>query len=113
MKRTLYFILLLVGVLFIAACDEVTAALPDNGKLFIQLTDLPSAADAGIEVLGPDNYQEVVDKETTLVELDAGNYRITAKTVTFEGKTYTPDETTIRREVERNQTEEVEITYTQ
>ena len=113
MKRTLYTVLLLLSLLLVAACEEVTAALPDNGELFIQLTDLPSAADAGIEVLGPDNYQETVNKETTLVELDAGNYRITAGPVSFEGKTYTPNETTIRTVIERNQTEEIEIVYTQ
>ena len=47
----------LVSVLFVAACEDVKAVLPDNGELLIQINGLPNDAKAGILVNGPDDYE--------------------------------------------------------
>jgi len=113
MKRTLYLALLLVGSLLIAACEDVKAVLPDNGELLIQINGLPNDADeAGIIVNGPDNFEQEVNVETTLLGLDAGSYKITAKPVIFSGETYTPDKESERVDVERNERTDYTLTYT-
>ena len=112
MKRALYLSLLLVSILFVAACEDVKAVLPDNGELLIQINGLPNDAKAGILVNGPDDYEKEVDVETTLTDLDAGSYKITATPVVFGGETYTPDKETDRVDVERNERTDFILNYT-
>jgi hypothetical protein len=58
------------------------------GSLLVTITGLPNGVPAGVTVTGPGNFSRTVSATTTLTQLAAGNYTITAADVTHDGSTY-------------------------
>jgi hypothetical protein len=59
------------------------------GSLLVTITGLPTGALAGVTVTGPDGFSRTVTATTTLTQLAAGQYTVTASDVFHGGSTYT------------------------
>ena len=53
-----------------------------TGSLAVTISGLPGAANAGVTVTGPGNFNQVVTATQTLTGLAPGNYIVTASNVT-------------------------------
>ncbi|MGO4809118.1 hypothetical protein AB4156_05850 [Cupriavidus sp. 2MCAB6] len=80
---------LLLGTccLIVAACGgggevEVTAGDGKPGTLSIIISGLPAGTPANVTVTGPGGYRQTVGQSTTLGNLQAGTYTVTAASVT-------------------------------
>lgn len=80
-----FFLLALLGAaLLLAACGpkgpggEPSAT---HGKLAVTVSDLPTGVDAAITVSGPEGFSENLTGDSTLEELDPGEYTVSANDV--------------------------------
>jgi hypothetical protein len=58
------------------------------GSLQVTISGLPTGAQAGVTVTGPGGFSRAVTSTTTLTQLAAGQYTVTAADVIHEGSTY-------------------------
>ena len=58
------------------------------GSLLITISGLPNGAAAGVTVTGPGGFSRAVTETTTLTQLSAGQYTVTATDVSHGGSTY-------------------------
>ncbi|MGN6392635.1 MAG: CARDB domain-containing protein [Gemmatimonadales bacterium] len=65
-----------------------------GGNLTLNVAGLPPGVSAAVHVTGPDNYRAEVTASTTLVNLYAGVYTVTAETVSPGGAGYNPSPAT-------------------
>ncbi len=63
---------------------------PTTGALALAISGLPSGAAAALTVSGPNGFSATVTAGTTLDNLVAGTYTISAQPVTISGTSYTP-----------------------
>src|SRR5262245_9701443 len=59
------------------------------GSLQVTISGLPAGAQAGVTVTGPGGFSRTVTATTTLTQLAAGQYTVSATDVTHEGSVYT------------------------
>lgn len=68
-----------------------SASNPNLGSLLVNITGLPSNANAAVAVTGPNGYSQSATSTQSLTSLAPGTYTVTAQeVVTTGGTTYTP-----------------------
>jgi hypothetical protein len=84
--------LLAAAAFVVAACSGDGPSDPGQqrqyGSLLVTINGLPAGAQAGITVTGPGGFSRTVTATTTLTQLGAGQYTVTASDVTHDGSTY-------------------------
>jgi hypothetical protein len=93
-------------IAFTVTCSATT------GGLTVTVSGLPATAEADVTVTGPGGFSREVMATTTIADLTAGEYTVTAESVTSGGSTYTATPTTTAVEVEAGATASVTVTYT-
>ena len=81
----------LVAAVTLGACSGDGPSDPGQlpGSLLVTVSGLPDGAQAGVTVLGPGGFSRAVTATTTLTQLAAGQYTVTAADVSHGGSTYT------------------------
>ncbi len=85
---------------------------PEPGRLAVTITGLPAGVAAGVTVTAP-GYSQTVAATTTLPNLAAGSYTVTAAGVQGGGKSYGPAQATQIVAVAAGATGDVTVTYTE
>lgn len=65
-----------------------------GGDLTLNIAGLPPGAAAAVHVAGPNGYRAEVSSSTTLTDLDAGVYTVSAESVSPAGEGYNPNPAT-------------------
>lgn len=91
-----------------------TGASPGGGTASLALTvsGLPSGTDANVSVTGPADFRRTVSRATTLANLAAGTYTITAGNVLNGNAVFKPAQSTQRVTVSADKASSVNVTYT-
>src|SRR6185503_9932618 len=85
---------LVAAVATVGACSGDGPSDPGElpaqyGSLLVTVSGLPNGAPAAVTVTGPGGFSRTVNATTTLTQLAAGQYTVTAVDVSYEGSTYT------------------------
>lgn len=91
---------------FTVTCAAIT------GDLTVTVAGLPPSTEAAITVSGPGDFSRAVTVTTTLEDLPAGDYTVTAANVTVGGTTYGASPSTRTVSVTGGATARVTVTYT-
>ena len=114
------YIFVLAFTLFLSACGggrggdssalELTTPA-ETGSMDITITGLSANQDANVQITGPDGYSQTLTQDTTLTGLVAGDYQLTAVTVSVNNVSFgaSPDSQSVT--VLANQTSNVSISY--
>jgi hypothetical protein len=105
--------LLILLVLFAAACGGKEPTGPSAGSLVVSVGGLPPAAAASVTVTGPNGFSQMVGpSNASLGELPPGSYTITAADVSEGGAAYVPLPTTQVAKVTAGGTASAGVVYT-
>jgi hypothetical protein len=83
------------------------------GNLQVNVSGLPSGANAAVMVTGPDSYSQGVGSTTSLSGVVPGDYTITAASVVSGGNTYVPNPLSQIRRVSSNAITTAAVAYVQ
>ena len=84
---------------------------PGEGRLRVEVSDLPAGAAAQITVTGPEGFDTQVDRTTTLENLVSGHYSVVAEPVARDDATFYPTITGAPASVSETVTPEVGVAY--
>ena len=90
------FILLSFVFLLLAACggsggdDDDTPPPAGNGSLVVTLAGLPAGVTSPVKIAGPGGFTRDITQTTTLTNLAAGSYMVSAQSVVSGSATYRP-----------------------
>ncbi len=84
-----------------------------NGGLNVNITGLPSGANAAVTITGPNNFSTTLTGSQTLSGLLSGGYTVTAAAVTAGGSTYTVTPATQTAVVGGGVTSSINVAYAQ
>lgn len=77
------------AALVLSACSgDSPSGLSKNGALVVAISGLPEGASASVTVEGPGSFSRTITSTSTLTQLGAGEYRVTAADVTHSGSTW-------------------------
>jgi hypothetical protein len=99
---------LLIGALAAFGCKEPSP----NGTLVVNVTGLPSGANAQVRVTGPDNFLRALTGSATLEDLTPGEYIVRIDTTLHNGTKYGSPVSRDTVQVDRGQMPTADVPYT-
>ncbi|AFD27456.1 PulJ/GspJ family protein [Deinococcus gobiensis] len=78
------------SVTHLMTCDELAVTTPDEARINVSILGLPSGATPDVMIYGPDRDVNAtrVSRTQTYMGVDAGEYRLEARDVTYQGRKY-------------------------
>lgn len=99
---------LLMSALAVFACKDPA---PTTGTLVVNVSGLPSGANAFVRITGPENFFKTVTSTTTLEDLAPGDYIVRIDTILHSNVKYGAPVTRDTVVVARGETQTAEIAY--
>ncbi|HSU92899.1 MAG TPA: M66 family metalloprotease [Gemmatimonadaceae bacterium] len=88
---------LLAAAILASGCSGdrgTTPTQPGNGTLAVTVSGLPSGTSASVTLTGPGGYSSTITQSSTLSNLAAGSYQLTASSVAVSDANYLPSPAT-------------------
>jgi hypothetical protein len=113
-RRGVHRIAACLGVSLLISCGGNTQnpPPPENGTLAVNVSGLPSGANASVAITGPNSFSQSLTASQSLT-VSTGAYAVTASNVTSGSNTYSPAVTGSPATVAAGQTSTVSVAYLQ